>query len=81
MKKLVLISSIGFLLTFNPTFVNAHQSHYEETNNKYTFHAWWEEKGENCTILFDLENEDNSPTLQVDKGIPITKDQILEVFR
>ena len=47
----------------------------------HRFDAWWDKKDNDCKVTLKSSSGSSLATLQVDDGIPITTNQILEVSR
>ena len=77
----LLISSLVFITSVPSNIVLAHSTHYSEISNKTIFHAWWDEEDEDCIIRFLPETSSTEASFQVNDGIPIYKDQILEIYK
>ena len=80
MKTIFIITSL-FFMTYSPIVLQAHEVSQNEIKNKSTFHAWWEEKDRDCMIRFLPETSSREASFQIDEGIPIIKDQFLEVYK
>ena len=70
------IALLGFLSFFTvlPLAVVAEAA-------SYRFDAWWDRKYNDCKVTLKSSSGSGLATLQVDDGIPITTNQILEVSR
>ena len=79
MKAIFIITSL-FFMTYSPIVLQAHEISQNEIKNKNTFHAWWEEKDQDCIIRFLPQTSSQKESFQIDNGIPIIKDQFLEVY-
>ena len=80
MKSIFIITSLLFI-SYSPTLVQAHEIVSSDINNKNSFHAWWEEKNQDCIIRFLPQTSSQAASFQIDDGIPIVKDQFLEVYK
>ena len=80
MKNFLIITSL-FLFSYSPAHLQAHGSFQSELKDKNTFHAWWEEKDQDCIIRFLPATSSQEASFQIDEGIPIVKDQFLEVYK
>ena len=65
----------------SPNIIDAHVVTQSEMNSKTTFHAWWEEKNKDCIVRFLPKTSTQEASFQIDDGIPIIKDQFLEVYK
>ena len=77
----LLITSLVFLTSVPSGIVLAHSTHHSEISNKTIFHAWWDEEDEDCIIRFLPKTSSTEASFQVNDGIPISKDQILEIYK
>tara|TARA_B100000965_G_scaffold1256_1_gene998 strand:- start:850 stop:1245 length:396 start_codon:yes stop_codon:yes gene_type:complete len=80
MKTIFIITSL-FFMTYPPIVLQAHEISQSEIKNKNIFHAWWEEKDKDCIIRFLPQTSSQEASFQIDEGIPIIKDQFLEVYK
>ena len=76
-----LITSLVFITLVPSNIVLAHSTHHREISNKTIFHAWWDEEDEDCIIRFLPNTSTKEASFQVNDGIPISKDQILEIYK
>ena len=74
----ILLSIFFISMTAN---VISHELHQAVQSEQVIFHAWWEEKGTDCIIRFLPKDSLDPVAFQIDNGIPITKDDFLEVYR
>ena len=77
----LLITSLVFLTDVPSNIVLAHSTPHSEISNKTIFHAWWDEEDEDCIIRFLPKTSSAEASFQVNDGIPISKDQILEIYK
>ena len=77
----LLITSLVFITSVPSDIVLAHSTHHGEITNKTIFHAWWDEEDEDCIIRFLPKTSSKEASFQVNDGIPITKNQILEIYK
>ena len=77
----LLITSLVFITSVPSDIVLAHSTHHGEITNKTIFHAWWDEEDEDCIIRFLPKTSSTEASFQVNDGIPISKDQILEIYK
>ena len=77
----LLITSLVFITSVPSDIVLAHSTHHGEISKKTIFHAWWDEEDQDCIIRFLHKTSTKEASLQVDNGIPISKDQILEIYK
>ena len=77
----LLITSLVFLTAVPSNIVLAHSIPHTEISNKTIFHAWWDEEDEDCIIRFLPKTSSKEASFQVNDGIPITKNQILEIYK
>tara|TARA_B100000214_G_scaffold363626_1_gene329336 strand:- start:389 stop:784 length:396 start_codon:yes stop_codon:yes gene_type:complete len=77
----LLITSLVFLTSVPTNIVLAHSTLHREVNKKTTFHAWWDEEDVDCIIRFLPKTSTKEASFQVNDGIPISKDQILEIYK
>ena len=77
----LLITSLIFLTSVPSNNVFAHSIPHEEIGNNTIFHAWWDVEEEDCIIRFLPKTSQKEASFQVDDGIPISKDQILEIYK
>ena len=77
----LLITSLVFITSVPSDIVLAHSTHHSEMTNNTIFHAWWDEEDEDCIIRFLPKTSSKEASFQVNDGIPITKNQILEIYK
>ena len=77
----LLITSLVFFTAVPSNIVLAHSTPHSEISNKTIFHAWWDEEDEDCIIRFLPKTSSTEASFQVNDGIPISKDQILEIYK
>ena len=77
----LLITSLVFITSVPSDIVLAHSTHHGEITNKTIFHAWWDEEDEDCIIRFLPKTSSKEASFQVNDGIPISKNQILEIYK
>ena len=77
----LLINSLIFLSSIPSNTVLAHEKPHAEIINATIFHAWWEDEDKNCIIRFLPKTSSKEKSFQIDDGIPIFKDQILEIYK
>ena len=77
----LLITSLVFITSVPSNIVLAHSTYHRELSNKTIFHAWWDEENEDCIIRFLPKTSMKKASFQVNDGIPISKDQILEIYK
>ena len=77
----LLITSLVFLTAVPSNIVLAHSTPHTKISNKTIFHAWWDEEDEDCIIRFLPKTSSKEASFQVNDGIPITKNQILEIYK
>tara|TARA_B100000579_G_C22808440_1_gene843838 strand:+ start:891 stop:1292 length:402 start_codon:yes stop_codon:yes gene_type:complete len=73
--------SVFLLVILTPLSLRANVEESQINSNIEIFEAWWEKKDKNCTITFTNSTSTKPATLQVDNGIPIFKENILEIYR
>ena len=77
----LLITSLVFITSVPSDIVLAHSTHHGEITNKTIFHAWWDEEDEDCIKRFLPKTSSKEASFQVNDGIPITKNQIIEIYK
>ena len=77
----LLITSLFFLTSVQSNIVLAHATPHSEISNKTIFYAWWDEEDEDCIIRFLPKTSSKEASFQVNDGIPISKNQILEIYK
>ena len=81
MKKTTLLFLIIAIISIGLFPIHSKSFQLKESPKIETFDAWWGWEYNDCTITFKSTTSSSPGTLQVDKGVPIEKDQILEVSR
>ncbi len=70
------------IVTFAAPFpVHTFRVFADDIQNIEVFDAWWDKKNNHCKVTFTSASSMGPATMQVDDGVPITSDQVLEVYR
>ena len=81
MKVINLVTSFTLLVPILLTQNFSPSSLAKETGHNQVFNVWWNKKKNDAKVIFNMETNSSSATMQVDDGLPIFKEQVLEVYR
>ncbi len=81
MKIINLVISLTLLVPIISTQNLNLSSLAKEDGQTEVFNVWWNKKKNNAKIIFNMKTKSSPATMQVDDGLPIFKEQVLEVYR
>ena len=79
MIRIASITSLSLLFGFNTSYFNSHEVFIPYEPGADTYNAWCEEKEKDCIVKITYKTENKPAELQVNQGLPINNDKIIEI--